>query len=69
MKLLKLHSNGKQVYINADNITAIGWNNENGKVNLITNYLKGIRIEVDEPLFEINKQWGDSGASNQRDSK
>jgi hypothetical protein len=57
MKILKLHTNKKPVYVNAENIEAYVWNSENGKVNLVVNYLKGTRIEVDEALWEIDEMF------------
>ena len=57
MKILKLHTNGKLVRINAENIEAYVFNSENGKVNLVLNYLSGKKVEVDEALWEIDEQF------------
>lgn len=57
MKILHLHSNGKNVYVNAENIMCYCWDSEDGKVVLVTNYLKGTKIKVDEPLWQINEQF------------
>ncbi len=57
MKILKLHKEGKPVFVNALNIEAYVFNSDNGKVNLVVNYLKGTRIEVDESLHEIELQF------------
>lgn len=57
MKILKLHSNGKLVYVNAENIMCYCWDSNNGKVVLVTNYLKGTKITVDEPLWKIEEQF------------
>lgn len=54
MKLLHLHSNNTPVTINAENIVMFCFNAENGKVNLITNYIKATRLEVDESLYQID---------------
>ena len=71
MKILKLHSNGKIVYIDTTNIVACVFNSENGKVNLVTNSLKGVRLEVDEPLWQIQEQYdlkGEINGNNERDA-
>ena len=56
MKIIQLHQNQKPVFINTENIETYCVNSDNGKVNLITNFRKGTRLEVDETLFEINSK-------------
>lgn len=63
MKILKLHQNGKLIYVNAVNIECYCWDSEDGKVVLVTNYVKGSKIKVDEPLWQINEQF-DLGKAN-----
>ena len=57
MKILKLHSNSKPVLVNANDIQCYCYSSETGKVFLVTHYEKGLRLEVDEALWEIQKQF------------
>ena len=58
MKLLHLHTlDGKEVIINADNIEMYGIDSETSKTWILTNYLKGKHIIVNEPMHVIDSMF------------